>query len=150
MDTLKIKGKPGRRLGMTDFTLVQCPVCGKMYLPAPQHAWRDYKGRYVCSYPCKRIRDLRKKEKKYKNTKRNADFDNTYKSIVSDGIEYLESDYFIQNYDLSFKDLQIARNNGLPYVKDGRFLYYHKQTFHDYWAGKIGGKQKKERENERI
>lgn len=35
------------------FMPVECPVCHKSYVPAPEHAYRDYTGkRLVCSYHC--------------------------------------------------------------------------------------------------
>ena len=30
-----------------------CPVCGKRFIPAPYHVYKDKrKEKYVCSYPC--------------------------------------------------------------------------------------------------
>ena len=35
------------------FTSVKCPICGKMYIPAPEHVYRNYNGiKLVCSYKC--------------------------------------------------------------------------------------------------
>lgn len=35
------------------FVPVKCPICGKMYIPAPEHVYRNYNGkRLVCSYTC--------------------------------------------------------------------------------------------------
>ena len=35
------------------FMPVKCPICGKMYVPAPEHAYHDYNGKkLVCSYTC--------------------------------------------------------------------------------------------------
>ena len=35
------------------FTPVKCPICGKMYIPAPEHVYRNYNGKkMVCSYAC--------------------------------------------------------------------------------------------------
>ena len=31
---------------------VQCPVCKKMFYPAPFHGYHDRRGRLVCTYPC--------------------------------------------------------------------------------------------------
>ena len=29
-----------------------CPVCGKNFVPAPYHVYKNSKGRLVCSYRC--------------------------------------------------------------------------------------------------
>ena len=35
------------------FVPVKCPICGKMYIPAPEHVYRNYNGKkMVCSYQC--------------------------------------------------------------------------------------------------
>ena len=35
------------------FVPVKCPICGKMYIPAPEHVYRNYNGKkLVCSYKC--------------------------------------------------------------------------------------------------
>ena len=35
------------------FVPVKCPICGKMYIPAPEHVYRNYNGKkMVCSYAC--------------------------------------------------------------------------------------------------
>ena len=35
------------------FTPVRCPICGKMFVPAPEHAYHNYDGKkLVCSYSC--------------------------------------------------------------------------------------------------
>lgn len=35
------------------FVPVKCPICGKMYIPAPEHVYRNYNGKkIVCSYAC--------------------------------------------------------------------------------------------------
>lgn len=34
-------------------TRVKCPVCGKLFLPAPQHSYKQYKTKIrVCTYSC--------------------------------------------------------------------------------------------------
>ena len=44
--------------GSVHLTQAKCPVCGKMYFPAGEHAWRigEYgeRGKRVCSYSCMR------------------------------------------------------------------------------------------------
>ena len=36
-----------------EFVPVKCPICGKMYIPAPEHVYRNYNGKkMVCSYAC--------------------------------------------------------------------------------------------------
>lgn len=35
------------------FVSVKCPICGKMFVPAPEHVYRNYNGKkLVCSYAC--------------------------------------------------------------------------------------------------
>lgn len=35
------------------FVSVKCPMCGKMFVPAPEHAYHNYNGKkLVCSYTC--------------------------------------------------------------------------------------------------
>lgn len=50
-------------LSMNHFTTTgkwseqECPICGKMFLPASEHAWRIGRGQksgFVCSYTCMR------------------------------------------------------------------------------------------------
>ena len=56
--------------------LAECPICKKMFLPAPQHAW-DISGygtdweRLVCSYHCMRAWE-RKQEAKPAAIRRRA------------------------------------------------------------------------------
>lgn len=43
-----------------------CPICGKNFIPAPEHGWRvgsekEYK--LVCSYTCMRVWEKEKYEK---------------------------------------------------------------------------------------
>lgn len=48
-----------------------CPVCGKEFLPAPQHVYKvDIKRgdiRYVCSYHCVRAHEKEKNRRKNKH-----------------------------------------------------------------------------------
>lgn len=30
----------------------KCPICGKVFIPAPQHIYKGEKGRLVCSWGC--------------------------------------------------------------------------------------------------
>lgn len=59
---------------MTSFTPllsrheIKCPVCGKMFIPAPEHSYKigeGIKGELVCTYSC-----MRKWEKNPKKPKR--------------------------------------------------------------------------------
>ena len=35
------------------FVSVKCPICGKMFVPAPEHAYHNYNGKQlVCRYSC--------------------------------------------------------------------------------------------------
>lgn len=34
---------------------LKCPICGKTFVPAPEHIYRDkraWRGNFVCSYGC--------------------------------------------------------------------------------------------------
>lgn len=40
-----------------EYRKIKFPICGKMYHPEPEHAWKiggGEKGRIVCSYTCMR------------------------------------------------------------------------------------------------
>ena len=40
---------------MIEIRELKCPVCGRGFVPAPQHSYReksDSRGRFVCSYKC--------------------------------------------------------------------------------------------------
>lgn len=42
-----------------------CPICKKVFVPAPQHAWKTTPtGKLVCSYHCALEYDRRKAEKR--------------------------------------------------------------------------------------
>jgi hypothetical protein len=50
----------------------KCPICGKNFIPAPQHAWGykengDFKK--VCSYTCHRVAEKAKENKRKRNNK---------------------------------------------------------------------------------
>ena len=34
------------------FVELVCPVCGKIFLPAPYHVYKNEKGEKVCTYKC--------------------------------------------------------------------------------------------------
>ena len=61
---------------MVSERLFECPICKKLFLPAPQHAW-DISGygtrweRLVCSYHCMREWE-RKQEAKPEEIRRRA------------------------------------------------------------------------------
>ena len=52
---------------------VECPICGKKYIPAPEHAWKigptkerdGSRPTLVCSYTCMRVweKEMERKEK---------------------------------------------------------------------------------------
>lgn len=50
------------------FTLRTCPVCGKQFIPAPQHAWKigevEWRPELVCTYSCMRTWEKLPKTKK--------------------------------------------------------------------------------------
>ena len=43
----------------TPWDEIKCPICGKMFVPAPLHAWKINVGYYreieVCTYSCMRV-----------------------------------------------------------------------------------------------
>ncbi len=43
----------------TPWDSIKCPICGKMFVPAPQHYWKIQTGYYeykkVCTYSCMRV-----------------------------------------------------------------------------------------------
>lgn len=44
-----------------------CPICGKRFLPAPQHAYKingKYRGELVCTYSCMRKWETTRKDKR--------------------------------------------------------------------------------------
>lgn len=50
---------------------LKCPICGKTFVPAPEHIYRDkrvWHGRFVCSYSCvlksERMKNERGKKEK--------------------------------------------------------------------------------------
>ena len=59
---------------------IKCPVCGKMYKPAPEHVYKigKNKKRLVCSYNCMRKWEKEKEEKRaQQKQKPPAPIDNT-------------------------------------------------------------------------
>ena len=54
--------------------LNKCPVCGKEFVPAPQHQYKMERGKkLVCSYSCETIsiREWNEKKKKSKERQKN-------------------------------------------------------------------------------
>lgn len=52
-------GSPSTKLteyqqSMYQSNIRTCPVCGKQFSPAPQHIYKDKKGRLCCNYTCAR------------------------------------------------------------------------------------------------
>lgn len=39
---------------MSEYGLIECPICKKKFYPAPQHAWKITGDAKVCSYHCMR------------------------------------------------------------------------------------------------
>lgn len=51
-----------------DWREVNCPICGKRFIPAPEHVFRrtvNGKLRYICSYHCTMIYDKNKIDRRY-------------------------------------------------------------------------------------
>jgi hypothetical protein len=46
-----------RRGGVQSIVEHICPVCGKIFIPAPYHAYHEQKvnGKLVCSYTCENV-----------------------------------------------------------------------------------------------
>ena len=53
---------------VNQYKIVTCPVCGKKFLPAPQHAYRvrPSSGAPVCSYTCMMVCRMKAEAKKKK------------------------------------------------------------------------------------
>lgn len=128
-------GRPRLEIGYVE---KKCAVCGKIFIPAPQHALRDEEhGKFFCSCSCFRQYTRKRSENKTLCT-RNKDFEKAYKPVFADGKEYRHGGYYMKLYSVTNAIMHEARDNGLPYIKQGRYYYYNKQDFFDYWAGKIG------------
>lgn len=54
----------------------KCPVCGKKFLPAPMHVWKNENEtnkafqKLVCSYTCMRVTEKQKFERLKKQSRR--------------------------------------------------------------------------------
>ncbi len=129
--------KVGRPLGITDFDEQTCAICGRKFVPAPQHVLRDAKkAKFFCSCSC--FRKYRREHEARKQKARYRDPEIFFKPLIVDGKEYRQGGYYMKLYSLCSQDLLEARENGLPYIKQGRYYYYNEQDFHDYFSGKIG------------
>jgi hypothetical protein len=54
----------------TNLREIKCPICGKIFVPAPYHAYRaNHKDALVCSYHCV-LESERRKDTKRKYIKR--------------------------------------------------------------------------------
>lgn len=53
-------------------TMRTCPICGKEFLPAPQHGWKigdvSWRQELVCTYSCMRKWEKMPKSKRYRTT----------------------------------------------------------------------------------
>lgn len=49
-------------------TLVTCPICKKVFVPAPQHAFK-IDGKFVCSWSCLRHGAMEKEKKRRERRK---------------------------------------------------------------------------------
>lgn len=61
-----------------------------------------------------------------------------FKPTIINGRPYYQAGYYFRHCNVDKNDMVKARDNGLPFVKQGKFYYYNKQDFFDYWSGKIG------------
>ena len=59
------KSKKGQD-GFSRIKMAKCANCGKMFVPAPEHAYRDKLDRLYCSYTCFRVWE-KAEEKKLKD-----------------------------------------------------------------------------------
>lgn len=67
----------------------KCPVCGKMFKPAPEHAYHigSSQKRRVCTYSCMRKWEKEKAERTYKpkaKAKQALPYENTIGGIIKD------------------------------------------------------------------
>lgn len=61
----------GRRQKKIDFSVLECPVCGKKFVPAPLHVYKRWvKGnmRFLCSWKCAAEYDKNKIDRRYVRT----------------------------------------------------------------------------------
>lgn len=59
--------------------------------------------------------------------------------VEHEGRIYMQSRYYIDEYDVNSDWLYLAKENGLPHIQYGKGAYINEQDFRDYCAGKIGG-----------
>jgi len=52
-----------KNIYLAGFAESKCPVCKKLFIPAPQHVWK-VGGKKVCSYTCMRSFEKAQEEKK--------------------------------------------------------------------------------------
>lgn len=50
--------------------MIICPQCGKSFLPAPQHVYKNHKGNLVCSWSCANADYKERQERKREARKR--------------------------------------------------------------------------------
>ncbi len=138
-------GRPGKALGYVEFAEKKCGTCGRMFIPAPQHALRSVENsKFFCSCSCFRSYNREREAKKLiANPYRDPEI--IFPPLTIDGKEYRQAGYYLRLFRVSGRELISARNNGLPYIKKGRLYYYNKQDFFDYWSGRIGKDKKDER-----
>lgn len=143
-DSKKRNWIPGKALGTIDFAEKVCPICGKTFIPAPQHALTDKKtGKYVCSCSCSE-----KSRKSGKSAIQNMNY-RKYPPIIVNGVEYEQGGYINRSLNVSGVQLIKARENGLPYIKRGKYYYYNTQDVLDYLARK-NEREKKCKENNSV
>lgn len=81
----------------TEARMKTCPVCGKRFLPAPQHAWQigyeseiERNRNLVCTYSC-----MRKWEKEHLAKKKEKKHQGPTRPIIAINIETREEEKFI-------------------------------------------------------
>lgn len=63
------KMRKKKKIQMPLLRETKCPICGNLFLPAPQHVYRDRRSpySYVCSWKCVCISERLREEARAKN-----------------------------------------------------------------------------------
>lgn len=106
-------------------TLHTCPECGKKFIPAPQHVYRDGKGQFLCSWSCtdrryKRVESEKAAKKENAKKKMKKTVSEKKKSVA-------ESKKKIDQYRVEEKHERPhnARKAVLQFDMDGNFIKRH-------------------------
>jgi hypothetical protein len=95
-----------------------CHECGKRFIPAPQHVYKNHKGNLVCSWHCVNAdykkRQQRKQEARERAEQRRKEYDGSKyanKKMRSNGVEIKRKPRYVKPVDV--------------YTKDGKFIAHY-------------------------